>query len=168
MRKVVKTNKKAFTLVEVMLAIAIMMITMPCIIMLIITIVDANKAVYRHNDVIDYAYVNKQAFENRILNAQTVGSGDHVITCTNGVLTCDGAEMFDVGLYFAEPNGVQTWDVRAVFSVEPNGEVTYNFIYYLHSTGEEIYTDIGIVYIPHINPMNVTSVTGSSFSFSDY
>lgn len=168
MRKISK-SKKAFTLVELMLAIAIMMIVTPCIVMLILTITKANQAVYRQNDIVDYAYANRLAFETKLMNAQTIGSGDQIISVSNGVLTLNGSPLIPVDDYFAEPSGVQTWDVLPFYSIYTPGVVEYRFLYYSHSTGDFIYEDAGTIYIPHMNPANCAGVDSvQSLQFSNY
>lgn len=166
MRRISK-NKKAFTLVEIMLAIAIMMLVMPCIAMLLATIVRANEAVFNKNDVVDYAYANRLALEGYLANASTLGNGDQIISTSNGVITINGNPLVDVTTYFAHPNGTQTWDAVTKFTVSGTGVVDYEISYYLHGTSNALYVDEGTIYIPHMNPTNCAAVSGTSLLFSN-
>lgn len=167
MRRINKC-KKGFTLVELMLAIAIMMLVMPCVIMLLMSISEANRSVFKKNDVVDYAYANRLAIESRIINAQSIGSGDHAISVSNGIFTFDGNPLIDVETYFSHPNGTQTWDVYPRFIISGVGVVDYIIEYREHGTTHILYTDEGSFYIPHMNPANSVATDGSTLLFSTY
>lgn len=62
-----RKNKKAFTLVELMLAIAIIALISSLFLSLMIAIKDSYYRVYNANDATDYAQLYAQALENMIL-----------------------------------------------------------------------------------------------------
>lgn len=58
------TNKRAFTLLELVLAIAIIVLVSSVFLSLVISIRDSYKKVYNNNDSTDYAALYSQAIEN--------------------------------------------------------------------------------------------------------
>ena len=66
---VIHKNKKGFTLLEMMLSIAIVTIVSGCLVTLIIAIKDAYINTYNSDDSADYAMLFAQGFENSFLAA---------------------------------------------------------------------------------------------------
>ena len=67
-----KKNKKGFTLVEVMLSIAIVIIISGLFVALVYAIKDSYNRVYNTDDSIDYAQLQAQALENQMLKNSQV------------------------------------------------------------------------------------------------
>ena len=74
MRKYNK-SRKGFTLLEVVLAIAIMMLTASVFFSLILVVVKSHTNVVAANDMADFAMLNGRAIENAIINSNSQGSG---------------------------------------------------------------------------------------------
>lgn len=171
MRKLNK-NKKAFTLVELMLAVAIIIMTSGIFFSLIIMVMKSHTNVATTNDAADYALLNARAFENTVINAKTVGTGDSSIYVSHNKLTKDGTPLFDLEQYKIEPDGIDKWNVT--FSYELNSKGVCNYTIKLSDASsvsvaglnKYVYTYNGSVYIPHTT--GSTAASGSSFAFSEY
>lgn len=157
MRKCSKSNKKGFTLVEMMLAIAIMMLVSAFFITMLWSIINGHSYVAYENDLADFAALNAQALENELLKATSIGSGSHYLQVDGLVLAKDGSKLFNVNEYQGKADGeVLKYDLTATFSVDADlGVVTYIF-WYQGSTGlEQVYR--GSVYIPTAKNVSFTA-----------
>ena len=172
MRKVVKTNsKKAFTLVEVMLALAIMLIAIGVFFATIVLVVRSHTNVSAINDMVDFAMLNARAFENAACNARTVGEGDQEISVNgDGKLALNGTPLFDLTQYQVVPTG-DKWNVDFTCSIKDGGLVEYTITVSDSRSSTETpagvlhvdsYQHNGAVYVPH--PEKVVT-TGSSNVF---
>ncbi|MCQ2467459.1 MAG: prepilin-type N-terminal cleavage/methylation domain-containing protein [Clostridia bacterium] len=169
MRKVSK-NKKAFTLVEVMLAVAIIALTAGIFFSLILVVMKSHVNVVTTNDCADYALLNARAFENSIINAKTAGSGSSNIQVVNNKLCKDGNPLFDLDQYKVEPGAKDKWLMTFNYELSENGVCNYTITLadqatYVEGLNNYTYKYEGSVYIPHCD---CTEASGSTFSYSDY
>lgn len=158
MRKCFKSNKKGFTLVEMMLAIAIMMLVSAFFITMLWSIINGHSYVAYENDLADFAALNAQALENELLKATSIGTGGHTLSVDGLVLTKDGNKLFDVNEYQGRADGeVLKYTLTVTFGVDADlGVVTYIF-WYQGTTGmEQVYR--GSVYIPTAKNVTFSAV----------
>ena len=77
MKRLNKENKKGFTLIEMMLSIAIIVIIGVLFVPLIVSVKDSFQRVYNMNDAADYAQLYGKAFENALIyDIQNSAIGD--------------------------------------------------------------------------------------------
>lgn len=172
MRKINK-NKKAFTLVEVMLAVAIIAMTAGVFFSLILVVMKSHVNVVSTNDCADFAMLNARAFENTVINAKKVGPGGaNTVQVVGNKLCKNGAPLFDLDQYKVEPGAKDKWYMEFSYELDENGVCAYTIKLTDSSLGSAVdgvntYTYVynGTVYIPHCD---VTAGGGSSFSYDDY
>ena len=169
MRKYSKT-RKGFTLVEVMLAIAIMVMTAGVFFSLIVVVMKSHLNVVNTNDCEDFALLNARAFENAVINAKEVGSGSNVISVSGNQLCKNGAPLFDLEQYKIEPGHQDKWTVEFEYNLSDKGVCEYT-IKLSDNTGaisnvnNYVYEYNNTFYIPHCTS---TANSGSTFNYSDY
>lgn len=151
----IKSNKKGFTLLELMLAIAIMMITMESIFSLIITTYNSQREVSYMNSCTDLLELNSEAIEAEILaftgssdTALNIGV-DGVTATKNGntplfnlssIKTRTGADKFAIELRATLPEGSKeviqyTITVKDLENGGKYGSIT-NSVWLPHSDGK--------------------------------
>ena len=138
MKKTHKQNKYGFTLVEMMLSIAIIIIISVLFVPMLISVKDSFKRVYNANDAADYAQLYAKAFENQLIyDIQNGVSGDTYsykvspYNASNASSSC----LFlanDVDVYnFASINGMNTnrdgkpkWEIIMDYNIDnlPSGK----------------------------------------------
>lgn len=138
MKKTHKQNKYGFTLVEMMLSIAIIIIISVLFVPMLISVKDSFKRVYNANDAADYAQLYAKAFENQLIydiqNGVSGSSYTYRVTpydATNASNSCIFlANETDV-YNFAEINGMNTnrdgkpkWEIIMDYDVDvlPSGK----------------------------------------------
>lgn len=170
--RMIKKNKRAFTLVEMMLAVAIIIMTSGVFFSLIITVMKSHTNVAATNDVADFALLNAKAFENTVINAKEVGSGSNKIYVNaNNQLSKNGTALFNLNQYKVEPDGNDKWAVDFSYTLDENGLCNYTIKLSDASTitmegiVKYVYTYKGSVYIPHAKS---TAASGSTFAYTDY
>ena len=85
-----RVSKKGFTLVEMMLAIAIMLLISGLFISLIISVKDSFYQVYNDDDSSDYAMLYAQALENQLLyDAQNGYHSTYYVDDSHYLFTCE-------------------------------------------------------------------------------
>ena len=155
-------NKKAFTLVEMLLAVAIFIMSIAIFFSVIVLVVKSHNNVSSINDLADYAMLNGKAFENTIQNAKKLGSGSNVI---------------DVNASKTIPDGSQNkWTLSFTYDIKANGVVDYVFTVKDTSIPsmdglyvENGYDYAGSVYVPHLKATDITVGGGSgSFQFDNW
>lgn len=172
MKKIIK-NKRGFTLVEVMLAVAIIALTIGVFFSLILVVMKSHVNVVTTNDCADFALLNAQAFENTIINAKQVGGkGDHYIAVGTGNKLCmDGSPLFDLDQYKVEPGPKDKWKMAFNYTLDENGLCEYTIT--LTDNGPSsipglnnyVYHYNGSVYIPHCE---ANAGSGDKLYFSNY
>lgn len=162
MRKYYKSNKKGFTLVEMMLAIAIMMLVSAFFITMLWSIINGHSYVAYENDLADFAALNAQALETELLQATSIGTGGHHLSVDGLVLAKDDHKLFDVNEYQGRADGeVLKYTLSATFSVDADFGVVIYIFWFQGSTGmEQVYR--GSVYIPTAKNVSFTEVNSVS------
>lgn len=174
MRKINKNKKRAFTLVEVMLALAIMALTIGVFFSLILVVMKSHSNVVATNDIADFAMLNAMAFENTVINAKTVGTGDKTISVKGNKLCVGNEPICDLKQYQVNPGPKDKWEMDFKCSISKSGYCEYTITLsdnadYTGISGmanHKGYTYNGCVYIPHAKATEVTD--SSSFTYSDW
>lgn len=170
MRKVCKT-KRAFTLVEVMLAVAIIALTAGIFFSLILVVMKSHVNVVTTNDVADFALLNARALENTVVNAKTIGEGSNKISVQGNKLCKNGTPLFDLDQYKVEPGDQDKWQMTFNYEINENGLCTYsinlkdNSSTAVEGLNKYNYTYNGSVYVPHAT---VTESSGSTLCYGDW
>ncbi|MBO7451755.1 MAG: type II secretion system protein [Clostridiales bacterium] len=129
MIKISKKNKKGLTLLEIMLAVAIMAITASVFFSLILVVMKSHSNVIATNDMADYAMLCGRAFENTIINAKEVGSGSKSIYVNvDNKLSKNSVALFNLEQYKVIPGDKDKWDVDFKASIGDDGVVKYKVI----------------------------------------
>lgn len=176
MKRISKNNKKAFTLVEMMLAIAITLIISSVFVALMVSIQKSYYKVYTQNDATDYAALFSQALENYMLvdygretNAATGSSITYSIHstdtdcsfCVNGTsqLSCD---------QITGTNGYNKWyimlDLSGTSFDAATGMLTYRIVVVdgthldYAAPGVIQLTYEGSFWLPHFDPTTSGSI----------
>ncbi len=175
--KIINKNKRAFTLVELMIAIAIICLIMGLFVSLILAVKNSFYRTYTSNDAADYAYLYSKAIENYILRESETDPGvEHTFTIdadNNSAFLVDDAEPFSMEQMMREGNA--KWRVYLDGSVDANGLLSYTlyFVDNYVNPGELVLTYKGTLWIPcHGTSQPAASVTitheGSSASWNGY
>lgn len=118
MKKLNKSSKKGFTLVEMMLAIAIIMLISGLFVSLIIAVKDSFYRVYNDDDSSDYAALYAQALENQVLyDVQNGQTRTYHISNTDYILVTD--------------DDIDTFGFRAMNDFNKNNDNKYKWRAYL-------------------------------------
>ncbi|MCR5804856.1 MAG: type II secretion system GspH family protein [Clostridia bacterium] len=168
-------SKKGFTLLEVMLAVAIMAMCAGIFFSLILVVVKSHTNVVAANDMEDYAILNARAFENSIINCQKVnvsGSGSKTIKIFKNKLVKNNIPLFNLQQYDIVPSG-DKWKVEFQCKVNANGVVEYKFTLTdragsMQGINNYTYVYENTVYVPHCKEINATSGWVSEISVVDY
>lgn len=125
MKKFGKSSKKGFTLVEMMLAIAIIMLISGLFVSLIIAVKDSFYRVYNDDDSSDYAALYAQALENQVLyDTQNGNTRTYHMSATDYILvTDDDVDSFgfrSMNAFNKNKDGKLKW--RAYLVVERNAD----------------------------------------------
>lgn len=124
--KFINKNKHGFTLVEVMLAIAIICLIGGLFVELIYATTDSYYRTYNQNDATDYAQLYARAIENNILRDIDISAdGTYIYSIEPDATGCpyylqrDGVNLFSTGLaQMTNSSGVAKWRIYI-------GDVTY-------------------------------------------
>lgn len=158
-----KTNKFGFTMIEMLLAIAICLIISGLFISLIVAIRSSYYRTYNDDDCADIAAMYAEALENQILLDIQNDENDTISIGSDGILTNTNTTHpleFDLIDDFnrASDAATQKWDIRMIcyFNADTN-EFRYQFFFvdkyvmpgYLHYVYE------GSFWIPYYAPFNV-------------
>ncbi|HOO48860.1 MAG TPA: prepilin-type N-terminal cleavage/methylation domain-containing protein [Saccharofermentans sp.] len=155
-------NKKGFTLVEVMLALAIMMITVGAFYGLIISVQQAHVDVYNYNDAADYASLNAQAIENVVLSSDYIGSNGgaavRTLSSDGNILCVNNSPAFAMATSQITKNGVLMDRYRLVvyFTVVDSETVDYTVEVYNNFDDHLDASVSGSVWLPHSNDDGAT------------
>ena len=171
-------NKKAFTLVEMLLALAILLMSVAIFFSVIVLVVKSHNNVASINDLADYAMLNGKAFENTIQNAKTLNKGSNVIDINSDNQLClNGSPLFNLEQYKTIPDGTKNkWTLSFTYTVNATGVVDYVFTVKDAVTPsmdglyvENGYNYAGSVYVPHLEAKNIAAGGGAnSFSFDSW
>ena len=155
-----RTNKHGFTLIEMLLAIAITLIISGLFISLIVAIRASYYRTYNDDDCADIAAMYAEALENQILLDIQNNEDDTISIGTDGILTNTNTNHpleFDLIDNFNRSSTNQKWDIRMIcyYNADTN-EFRYQFFFvdkyinpdYLHYVYE------GSFWIPYYAPFN--------------
>lgn len=173
-----KINKRGFTLVEMMLAIAITLLISGLFVSLLVSIRSSYYRTYNDDDCTDIAKMYAQALENAVLYSAQHGTADVIQIDTNSILTNTNSACpitFNTVPGFNNYDGSNAnslkWDIRMVCNYDPTtSEFRYKFYFidkyvnpgYLHYTYE------GSFWIPVYSAYQSHIVgSGDTFSPSD-
>jgi len=149
----IKKNKKGFTLIEIMLSIAIITIISGLFVALLVAIKDSYLNVYNADDSTDYAMLFAQGFENSFLGTVQDTTEKNVVKwqVDNSVLKKNGAEVFTTNQMKVQTKGTTT--IKDKWTINMTYEVSKNVITYHVTVIDNYY-----------NPGNVTCVYDGSFA----
>jgi len=141
-----RINKRGFTLIEMLLAIAVTMIICGLFFTLVIAIRSSYYRSYNDDDCADIAQMYGAALENQVLYDIQNGLDDKIYIDSNGILTNQlGTITFDLIDDFNRTSTEQKWDIRMMCLYDPTTcEFRYRFWFvdkyvdtdYLHYTYE--------------------------------
>lgn len=132
-----RNNKRAFTLVELMLAIAIIVLISSLFLSLMISIKDSYFNVYNSNDSTDYAQLYAQAIENMILRdtQRNVATGSTIvyqIDSSDSTFLVNGNPAFTLE-QMKNQSGDVKWNIyidkSGTYFDEGSGMFHYKFIF---------------------------------------
>lgn len=169
-------RKKGFTLLELVLAMAIMLIVIPFVFgtFYIINVSHANVTLI--NDAKDYAALNGRAIENILINSKAVNvssstsseAGYTVLSFNaDGVLLLNGNPPFTYDQYTVE-DGTQKWILAVTFLLDP-GTKSINYTIQVKDntkTGKPVkYTLSSSVYLPSAQADLLVGSSGTVVKF---
>lgn len=161
-------KKVGFTLLEMVLVIAIMMILFTYIVSTFQIVSNSHTSVTMINDLHDYGSMNLKAIQNNLINATTIGKGGSTISVADGnhVVLDSSPLLPSYTQYKGNANGAR-WKVELSFKTDSSKKAVYATIIFRDSTdGDKVaFTDSITCYCPSCKAENFTDVSGSSISF---
>ncbi len=157
MRKTVK-NKRGFTLVEMMLSLAIITIIFGLTTALMMAIRDSFMTTVNTNDSADYGQLYAMGFEESLLKYTNDGTAG-TWSITDNLLKIGTKAVFTpTQLQTTNPSGarVDKWKIQMYFNVAAEGRVDY-IIYVIdnyYDPGKLTYTYQSSVWLPHFSKTN--------------
>ena len=150
MRRISKNNKKGFTLLEMMLSIAIILMISGLTVILIVSIKQSFMTVYNQNDSADYAMLFGRGFEqsflDKVVNEHTdstfkyqvneVGSGAYR-------LQCNGNTVFNPAQSRTANDTKDKWLIKMGYKWDE----TRNMVYYRVYVWDNYYNPGKFVYV---------------------
>lgn len=132
MKKFNKNTKKGFTLLEMMLAIAIILLISGLFLGLILAVHESFYRVYNDDDSTDYAALYSQALENQILyDIQNNVSRSYYVN-SDYILVTNSGDTFGFGDIFnfnKNKDGLVKWRIYLEAEYEPSSHVLNYTIY---------------------------------------
>lgn len=127
-----KSNKKGFTLLEMLLAVAITLLISGLFISLIVSIRASYYRAYNDADCADIAQMYAQALENQILYDAQNGVTDK-IEIVNSVLKSSANTNlgFDTMPNFNNADNTEKWDIRMLAAFDPSTNIFYYRFYFI-------------------------------------
>ena len=167
-----KTSKKAgFTLLEMVLVIAIMMIMSFYLYATFKTVAHSHVKVTLVNDMHDYASLSLKAIETKLCNATKIGAGDDIkldLNSTNVLI--NEANALPGFTQYHTSTGQPRWRLKLKISTDKVSK-TATVVLEMYDNGQPsagvAYSDSIVVYLPAAKPENIDTLNGaSSCSFS--
>ena len=126
-----RSSKKGFTLIEMLLAIAITLVISGLFITLIVAIKSSYYRTYNDDDCSEIAAMYAESLENTILYDIQNGISDTISLDSNSILTNTNHTInFDAIDNFNRAGTNQKWDIRMVCIWDPTtNELTYKFYF---------------------------------------
>lgn len=187
-------SKKGFTLLEMMLSIAIVTIVSGCLVSLMIGIKDSYISTYNSDDSADYAMLYARGLENSVLSkVQDYGTSKTVSSATWNIgtdastgqktLLCNGSALFSLNQMKVTPRGqtaaIDKWDIQLTFDSNinitknnlgpTNGMIKYTIKVFDNYTnpGTLKCTYEGGFFLPHFDNGEIkTTNSGSTLQFT--
>lgn len=167
-----KTSKKAgFTLLEMVLVIAIMMIMSFYLYATFKTVAHSHLKVTLVNDMHDYASLSLKAIENNLCNATKIGAGDDIkLDLNSSYVMIKEANALPGFTQYHTATGQPRWSLNLKITTDSVSK-TATVVLELTDNGvpsaDVAYSDSIVVYLPAAKPENIASLNGaSSCSFS--
>lgn len=170
------TAKKGFTLIEVVLAIAITMIVVPMIVGSFIIVARSHQSVLQVNDAKDLAYITAKAIDNKLINANNIivandtgiAGGYSVLSFDNGNSYLNGVKMFDYPHFSSETAGLNKWDVVVTFTASPAlSLVRYRIDIIDNDNFSVFYTLESSSFLPNTSSEDFAGSTGTTIKFKN-
>ncbi|MCH4153576.1 MAG: prepilin-type N-terminal cleavage/methylation domain-containing protein [Saccharofermentans sp.] len=163
----IRKNRRGFTLVEMVLSLAIISIIFGLTTTLVVCVRNSFMSTYNLNDSSDYAVLYGSGFENSILShTQNRVSGKWYIS--NNILTCSGTPVFVPDHLQTRQKDSETivdkWNIAMYFNyTESSSRVRYIVCvtdnYY--NPGKLIYTYSSMVWLPHFADTKLATPQGA-------
>jgi len=127
-----RVNKKGFTLLEMMLAIAVSLVISAVFLSLIVAVRTSFYRAYNDDDCTDIASMYAKALENQIMYDVQNGITDTITIDSDSVLRSSANDFgFDTNITnFNNSSSEQKWDIRMIcYFDEQTGEFIYKFYF---------------------------------------
>ena len=162
--KRVNKNKKGFTLLELMLAIAIMLLVSGFFATMLTVIIRSHTYVAFETDLSDMAQLNAQALEAELLRASEIGKGSKTISVEGYILTSNGTKLFNVGEYYVT-DGTDTelmYTMTPYFQVFADQSIVVYEFTFKDTTGAVVYTYSGRIFVPSAKEVTYEDISGAN------
>lgn len=159
-------NKRGFTLLEVMLAIAIMMITFESIFSLIISVYNSHREVSYMNGATELLELNSIALEKSVLGF-TGSSASSITYGTNGaVITAGGSKLFNLDSVSSKSGGAK-FDISVTYTKVNAEEIQYKIVVRdLENGGAQYGSVTNTIWLPHSSGKINIEASGNSLTLS--
>ena len=181
MRRTIK-SKKGFTLLEVMLSIAIIAIIGGLYVTMLISVNESHNTIYNLDNSTDYAMLYAKAIENNVLGTvQEEGATSStwmVDPAQNYLITKDGTPIFTLKQNQVTSGGVRKnkWNVSMTFEVDSQklDASTYNYTITYHikvfdnfyNPGRESVDYTSSFVVPHFGNGKIDQIHGTQLKFT--
>lgn len=136
MKKIIKKSmKRGFTLLELMLVIAIILLISGVFVTMLITIKNSFRTVYNQNDSADYSMLFARGFEQAFISAVYHDTGDTKnefnVESSGGEykLCMNGNPVFEPTQNKAKGGSVDKWKIDMGYKWDPSNRMVYYKIY---------------------------------------
>ena len=161
MRRIIKKNNKTgFTLMEMMLALAIILMISGLTVILIVSIKKSFMQVYNQNDAADYAMLYGRTFEQsflgKVVNETTEKKYDYAVKKSGGSykLTCNNASVIDFKQSKTQDGTKDKWEVKMGFYWDSSSNTVWYRVYMwdnYYNPGQLAYIYTNNVFLPHFS-----------------
>ena len=160
--KLINKSKKGFTLLEMMLSIAIILCLSGLLVILIISIKSSFMTVYNQNDSADYAVLQGRGFEQSFLGNVCFDRSIDTFTYTinNNKLTCNSRPVFEPAQSKTQNGTKDKWKIEMYYTYEEADKMVKYKIYVYdnyYNPGKLAYTYNGGFLLPHYDKTVLTS-----------
>lgn len=135
MRRITK-NKRGFTLVEMMLSLAIIAIIFGLTTALMMSINDSFTLTYNLNDASDYAVLYGYGIENSVLAEVSKGSATTWRVNNDSILLFNDTPVFEPSQMKTKQNGngplVDKWEIKIGFMVDPANPSLVKYVVFVY------------------------------------
>ncbi|MBO4579510.1 MAG: type II secretion system protein [Clostridiales bacterium] len=173
MRRISKNNKKGFTLLEMMLSIAIILMISGLTVILIVTIKDSFMTVYNQNDSADYAMMFGRGFEqsflDKVVNEHTDNTFKYQVAEISGHsyrLQCNGNSVFSPAQNRTANDTKDKWLIKMGYKWDESRNMVYYRVYVwdnYYNPGKFVYVYEDGFMLPHFSDsIGEISTSGSA------